>query len=68
MRLLLALMALALAFLAGGMPSSATRSPLPRTTGVVAVGEGTAPESAGGAAGAMELASLIPRAEELDGG
>jgi protocatechuate 3,4-dioxygenase beta subunit len=66
MRLLLALMALALAFLAGGM--LLLRDPLSSSSdhsGVVAVGEGTAPESAGGAAGAMELASLIPRAEEL---
>lgn len=64
MRLLLALMALALAFLAGGM--LLLRDPLSSDhAGVVAVGEGAAPESAGGAAGAMELASLIPRAEEL---
>lgn len=64
MRLLLALMALALAFLAAGM--FLLRDPLSSEDGaVVAVGEGAALESAGGDAGAPELASLVPRAEEL---
>ena len=64
MRLLLALMALALALLAGGM--LLLRDPAASDDGaVVAVGEGAAPESAGRDAGATELASLIPRADEL---